>query len=512
MKKGVSTIRKAVIFALAAFLAGCINPTEFTSSPPSPGESSTESAVRFPDYVYDQEASQDSYGTRAAVQEKGYYLLANSILYFHDVQSDLLFPLCTKESCRHKDETCNAYIGEQISQIDDGKGNVVVEYGAEEAAGDMIWYYRDHLYMVAYDPDAGYALMQYGPEFTEQKIITWLSDFEAEPWNMLNITWTDLGTILFHGGYAYYLTYEWDVEKAKATPEYETVYTAWRVRLEEKAEAEELFSFEDRWCGSQAYRIGALQDDIYFVIGHLKNHYIPEDEQKDGETAWTTTGSRRLIYRYNENDGAELIWSYDGADIVSPFEAEGAMPRNTWSRDYLITREGDYVYFTGEAEKLSIYSTGIAVVNLATKKGRMLYETPYDWIEQLRSDGSHYYFIEVGKSKTFLTAIDKEGNLLRRYELPYCEEFFERMERSKIPEEEWGWSGSENLSFLAADGRYIVLEGFAYNSFQGLTSHANGGPLTGRVDEGIGVINIEDFLSGKDVEIRQIYERTDPFR
>ncbi|MBQ6036837.1 MAG: hypothetical protein IJL43_05935 [Lachnospiraceae bacterium] len=83
------------------------------------------------------------------------------------------------------------------------------------------------------------------------------------------------------------------------------------------------------------------------------------------------------------------------------------------------------------------------------------------------------------------------------------------MERSKIPEEEWGWSGSENLSFLAADGRYIVLEGFAWNCYQGLSSHARGGPLTGRVDEGIGVINTEDFLSGKSIEIRQIYERTD---
>ena len=77
------------------------------------------------------------------------------------------------------------------------------------------------------------------------------------------------------------------------------------------------------------------------------------------------------------------------------------------------------------------------------------------------------------------------------------------------PEERWGWSGSESLSFLVADGRYLVLEGFTWNSFQGLTSHANGGPLTGRVDEGIGVINIEDFLDGKDVEIRQIYERGD---
>ena len=226
MKKRICTISRTIIFILAAFLAGCVSPAEFTKDSGSQEEIPTETAVRFPDYIYDQETAQDSYGTHAAVQEKGYYLIANHVLYFHDVRSDLLFPLCTKESCRHKDETCNAYIGQQISRIDDGKGNIVVEYGAEEAAGDMIWYYRDHLYMVAYDPDAGYALMQYGPEFTEQKIITWLSDFEAEPRNMLNIFWTDLGTILFHDGYAYYLTYELDVEKRKATPEYETVYTA----------------------------------------------------------------------------------------------------------------------------------------------------------------------------------------------------------------------------------------------------------------------------------------------
>ena len=508
MKKRICTISRTIIFILAAFLAGCVSPAEFTKDSGSQEEIPTETAVQFPDYIYDQETAQDSYGTRAAVQEKGYYLIANHVLYFHDVRSDLLFPMCTKESCRHKDETCNAYINARKNWSIDGKGEDYMDDWAEEAVGDKIWYYRDHLYMVACNPSKGYALMQYSPEFTEQKMIAWMSDFEAEPRMILNVTWIDLGTIFFHDGYAYYLTYEWDDENAYGNPEYQTVYTAWRVKLEEKAEAEELFSFEARWYGSQAHRIGSFQDDVYFIIEYLQTHYIPEDEQKEGEASFNTIGSRRLIYRYNEKDGAELIWSYDGADIVSPFEAEGAAPRNDASKDYLVTQEGDYVYFAGEAERSVIYSTGIAAVNLQTREGRMLYETPYDWIAQLRSDGSHYYFIEVGKSKTFLTAIDKEGNLLRRYELPYCEEFFERMERSKIPEEEWGLCGSTKLSFLAADGRYLVLEGFGWNCFQGLTSHANGGPLMGRVDEGIGVINIEDFLSGKDVEIRQIYERT----
>ena len=494
------------------FTTGCVNPADFTLSPSSQGESSIEAAVQFPDYVFDQETALNSYGAHASVQEKGYYLTANNVLYFYDVQSDTLFPLCTKESCRHKDDTCDAYVYVRQSWGYNGEGEDFMDDWAEEAIDYKIYYYRNHLYMIACNPSKGDALIQYSPEFTEQKMIGWLTDFKAEPRIVLQRL-LELGTILFHQGYAYYITCLYDDEKAWGNMDCQTVYTAWRVRLEENAEAEELFSFDgEYYAGSQSFRIGSLQDDVYFMIEYPKTYYfdLSEEELENGENPWQIEGSYRRIYRYNEKDGVELIWSYDGAEIVSPFEAEGALPKNVYSKDYLINQEGDYIYFSGESDWGD--SASISAVNLQTREGRILYETPYDCIKQLRSDGSNYYFIEFGEGPTFLTAIDKEGNLLRRYEIPYTEDFIKLMENNKVPEGEWARQAGDKVRLLVTDGRYIVLGGYYDNYYQGLSSTRDDYDFfNSNVDEGIGMINTEDFLNGKDIEIRQVYDRKNQY-
>ena len=175
--------------------------------------------------------------------------------------------------------------------------------------------------------------------------------------------------------------------------------------------------------------------------------------------------------------------------------------------DCLVNEEGDYVYLAGypEVYEGNLTPTSISMVNLKTGEGKVLYETPYQRIEQLISDGRYYYFIEIAKGYTYLTAIDRAGNLIRRYEMPLDETFIEGMETRKLPRGEWmsGW-----LRLLVTDGRYITLGGYGSSIYKNLSSKVTHKSLK-LVDEGIGVIDAEDFLRGKDIEIRQIYERMD---
>ena len=86
------------------------------------------------------------------------------------------------------------------------------------------------------------------------------------------------------------------------------------------------------------------------------------------------------------------------------------------------------------------------------------------------------------------------------------------MEQYGNPKESLNMGGFYTPRLLVADGRYIVLCGYEDNRYQGLSSplKSYNGFKYSSVDEGVGVINIEDFLSGKDIELRQIYERTTP--
>ena len=497
-----------IIFTVCCFLlSGCVSPAEFSTDPASQAESSSENAARFPDYVYDPESAEYYSGTYAAVREDGYYLLINSILHFYDIQSDTLFPLCTKASCLHKDKTCDAY----CYQERDNDSEYYKNGWAANAYNYWIVYYRDHLYTIGYHPGKGYALFQYSRDFTQQKEMVWLEDFEKAP----SVRYI-YHSLFFHDQYFYYVTYLYQEDKVQEI-EYETVFTVWRVDLEGEEEAEELFTFNGANSASQGIRTCGIGDEVYFIIEQESQYFVPEEERKTGDSPIQVSGGSGKVFRYDEKKNyAELVWSYSGDQMVSLFEAEGAIPRNMYSGDYylnaagdyLVNEEGDYVYLAGypEVYEGNLTPTSISMVNLKTGEGKVLYETPYQRIEQLISDGRYYYFIEIAKGYTYLTAIDRAGNLIRRYEMPLDETFIEGMETRKLPRGEWtsGW-----LRLLVTDGRYITLGGYGGSIYKNLSSRVTNMSLK-LVDEGIGVIDADDFLNGKKVEIRQIYERRDP--
>ena len=498
-----------MLITLCLLLSGCVSPAEFTVDPAVQSQSPSESEIKFPDYVYDQESLRYSSGRRAAAKENGYYLVINYALYFYDIQSEMLFPLCTKTSCLHKDETCDAYVYNYYMNPKTGE-DIILNGWYANVSGYKLFYYRDHLYTIGSHTDRGLVLLQYSSDFTERKEIADLGDYEKEPREICLF-----GTILFHHDYMYYLTCLYDAETAWGNPEYWTTYTMYRIRLEEKAEPEALYSFDCPY-NTDVFRTGAFGDEIYYMVdvSYYSGRTVKDE---GGMEIWAPefNGGLGRVLKFDEKEGqGELIWSSDGNEAGTLLEAEGAIPRNMASTEYLVNAEGDYVYFAGYPEELfghGLTPTKIAAVNLKTREGKVLYETPYDFITQLRSDGKYYYFLEDGKGDAYLTAIDREGNLVRRYEISLDEnsKYVKEMEELGWPRKDW--TGADALGLLSTDGRYIVLEGSMH---QNLSSQMDGydSDKYDYITEGVGVIDAEDFLSGKDVEIRQIYERTDPFR
>jgi len=522
----------ALVFCLS--LSGCTSPAEFTEDSSSQSESPSAAEVRFPDYVYDPENAGYSVGNYAAVREDGYYLVINRVLHFFDIRQDILFPLCTKVSCLHKDQTCDGYIYD-FSKSTGYNG------WSSNACDNRIYYDGGNLYTVGVHSDKGRVLFRYDKDYHEREEIVWLEDYKNAPFIRCI-----QDSILFHSGYVYYVTWLYQEDKV-SEPEYETEFTAWRCRPDQKTEPEKLFSFECMTTAElRGVRTCAFNGGIYYFIEHEKHYRIPDEELKEGDLPYQVTGASARIYRYDEkNEQEELIWSYAGDRTVSLFEAEGAIPSNRvfttplTCGDSLVNEEGDYIYFAGYPERYEqgLMPTSISMVNLESREGKVLYQTPYMWIEQLRTDGKYYYFKECGKKHTYVTAIDREGNLIRRYEMPLDEAFIESerkreqslremLAQAKTEEEragiqealerlltEEGDPGS--LRLLVTDGRYITLGSYGGSPvYKNLSSRVPGfsrSRLSFEVDDGIGVIDTEAFISGKDVEIRQIYERMEVF-
>ena len=63
------------------------------------------------------------------------------------------------------------------------------------------------------------------------------------------------------------------------------------------------------------------------------------------------------------------------------------------------------------------------------------------------------------------------------------------------------------MRLLVTDGRYITLGGYTMSVFKNLSSGSRAETrIFGNPEIGIGMIDADDFISGKDVKIRQIYE------
>ena len=84
------------------------------------------------EYNQMQDAQNFSALQEAAATENGFYVIQDNCIYFIDSKSGKTVPLCGKPNCKHKDNSCNAYlrVAHKIQVYD---GNIyVVARGVEE--------------------------------------------------------------------------------------------------------------------------------------------------------------------------------------------------------------------------------------------------------------------------------------------------------------------------------------------------------------------------------------------
>ncbi|MDO5381640.1 MAG: hypothetical protein Q4F06_02830 [Eubacteriales bacterium] len=75
------------------------------------------------------------------------------MIYFYDINTDTVTPLCSKVDCKHNTTSCQAYF-DTVEGDEDGGGFV---------------YYNHRLYMVSYDNKAGMKLVSYDEHGSNQK-------------------------------------------------------------------------------------------------------------------------------------------------------------------------------------------------------------------------------------------------------------------------------------------------------------------------------------------------------
>ncbi len=472
----------SLLLLFASFLAciGCEKPGNFYPEPYTEEMSALPEEL-FPDYIYDEEGAPLHSSTRAAVAEDGYYFIANRILYFYNINDNVLFPLCTKTSCQHDSKSCEAFIFDFEEEDPEWRTNCLLF---------RVISYQGDLYMFSQKKDTGVILYRYNRTFSQQVKIAQLTYGSATPRSLCQ----DVRSVLFHEGYLYYLTFIDAQEGKQGKLEHDCEYTVHRIRLEEKAAEEPLFTFHYKRdpFGMHDIQLVAEGEDIYCLIASQINYLEIEDPVK------------QYVYRYREKDGVQLLWSYEGEENVNLFGAIGEGPVAACYSS-CTGRNGDYFFLT-EMEDTRGECTTVSCINLLTEESRTLYHTPYRWINQLRTDGENCYFIEYGEGKAFLTAIDSKGKLLRRYEIPYTDKMQEAIKEQGISSNEIPVG---DLRLLLADQRYLAISSMnSPDYYRDLSTITYMPAINGVMDctNGIGLIKTEDFLSGKEIEVIRLFE------
>ena len=458
----------------------CVRPDNFTDASEHP----VEESGRFPDYVYDEEMAQLVSNKGAYAAEQGYYYAVNHLLYFYDTESEQPILLCTKVSCSHSDENCSAYVETEIN-----------------SSNSRIMKQGGYLYLFSMDDNYDIWVDRYDPDYTEKKRLFCLTKSTDSPRTLLG----DIYGTYVRDGWLYYTTFLQDEEKYK-NQDYSTTVSFNRIRLQKNAEPETLYSYEST---SGYGRIMASNKDIFCItIGNPRGNVDKANYQQ-------------CVIRYNESDGAEMIWEYAGSERKNLLGAEGEGPESINSS--IMNRDGKLIYLTNrkvgkgfegkenmpEFQGVGLPSdcTVVGEIDLYTGESKVIYETPYWWITRLSTDGKYYYILEQGCYDMFLTALDTEGNVIRRYHIENTEAFAAMMDEEIERNDGAMCNNRGDIYIMLTDARYLMLRIKESNDYKDLHGNRELKPLEDppSITTAVGVISTEDFLSGKEVKIRQIF-------
>ena len=399
--------------------------------------------------------------------------------------------LCNKESCRHADSHCRAYVYQQwLNDPKAGEWAINCDFF-------KILAYEDQLYMLTKKDNVECYLCRYDRDYTNEERIACLSQAEADP-RVLVVE--ESASLIYHDSF-YYLTFEIDDETAFKQG-CDTTFALWRVKLKKGASPEKLYSFRfpadynGFWTmgGGSAFRILQSGGDIY-CIAAVQYRDAPERNQTE-----------QRVIRYNDSDGPTLLWEYSGNEKVNFMGAEGEDP--AFASDSLMD-DAHVLYYICEERQPHTGGKTIRSVNLNTGESKEIYRNPDSVLSEFSTDGAHFYFFEGLKSslwRKFLTAIDRQGTVIRRYAFEYIDEKESAVRKAEETgtEPELQSLNQSDLKFLVTDSRFLVIGAYDYNDYKDFQLRQGADPKW--LSAGIGLILTEDFLDGKDVEIQQIYE------
>ena len=497
------------------FFSGCIRANEFSEYP---GISVSEHAPEEP-YPYDDNEVQQLTEYRAAADPGGYYFIQKAafrdpddpdktkegnLLCYYDLEAAETVLLCTNTACRHESESCEAYLyTEPMDRATIGKWLI-------NCTHYKLFYYDDHLYMLTKDRNFDSYLNCYDRDYTNEKQGICLTKSAASPRSLL----TEPGSSLIFNGWFYYLNFQYDENcSGERSQGKDTVFSFCRVRIDGSGEVENLyeFSFPADYAGfmnvgsGMAFQILQSGGDVFCIAAASYR----DDQTKDQ--------TEQRVIRYNDRDGAKLVWNYSGNKIVNLMGAAGNGPV---SAEESFMDESQILYFISEPNSEQ-QGTAISSVDLKTGEGKSLYSSTLGVISQLRTDGEHIFFMEGSVTRQYLTAIDKSGKLLRRYCFEYTEEQEEHVRKVEanggvepIPEELKDLVNEESMGniqalpdsdraeLLVTDSRYLMIADLNCFVFRDLLPAE--GAYRNTYAVGIGLISTEDFLRGTEVKIRKI--------
>ena len=409
----------------------------------------------FKDYVYDQVKSMDLVVDSMAIAEDGYYFIWEGVLFFYDFDSDISIPMCSRAECSHKTQGCDGFIGKM-----DYNTNIFV------CENNEVLLYDGYLYMVERTKENISNLCRYNGNLNDKVIIAQLASLYGERPSLC----TTHGSYKIVDGYFYYIMCDVDIDTMEAN-KYMFKYNCMRVKLEEKATPEKLGDFMfpgDYGIGVFLNSVSVLScgKDVYFIAGGTNRFF-----EKDNPMQYYVT-------KYsNENKKFEVLASYVGNKDY-----------NAWSIISGFIPSVNNMYMDDDATIYTIGNDGtnnnIIAFNYSNNSSKVIYKG----CNSFAFDGEYFYtFLRASDTYPYLTAIDKEGNIVRQYKFDVLDSFRKKMQERGFPEAQWE---KGDFRIKGIDGRYIMIHGLTETS----------------KNYGVTLINREQFLSGVDFEIKTIYE------
>ncbi|MBE5964757.1 MAG: hypothetical protein E7252_07455 [Lachnospira sp.] len=399
--------------------------------------------------------------------DKGYYYLANEILYFYDIANDISMPMCSRTECTHLSENCDAYardnyLDNDFSWICDGK---------------ELMLYNDSLYMVEHSKENGYYLVKYNISYNNKETVVQLSDFQ----NKSQILCAN-GSYAIYNSYFYYCVY--DYSEAAIKDDYIFKVHCMRVKMEKDAVPEELGEFN--YPGDYVAEAGKSAG--ISVLCHNDNVY------------YFASGYRRMWVHQNVEQCAIMSYNTKTAEFKNMYSSasgwDSGISKIKGSDDNTCIDKNGIIYAISD-------ETNIVAINVETGEKKKIYSFAYsdlgDTLCSLAYDGQYLYFIANQASTvsmaTYIKAIDTTGKEVASHKLKV----------NGHRDKNGNVQVTGELEILGLDNRNIVVLSKS-PAYEGLSTDKKQPIGEGIKDCGVGLIPLSDFLEGKDITIKQIYK------